>query len=180
MTAKLKQAKAEIMGRRHLPVPEQGKTAGQRDRRAPAVLRRARELRRGEHIPHPDNPALAPRAPAPQPENPAHLGTDEPHRSTLAAPHPHPAPLPRTALRRHPPMVGAQCGNPARWDLRGGLPARAVPHRDDPQANQKRSPKQFCRYDTGSSVGNPLCPRGDLNPARGGTSPNGGSITTPN
>ena len=24
-------------------------------------------------------------------------------------------------------MTGAQCGNPARWDLRGGPPARAVP-----------------------------------------------------
>ena len=24
-------------------------------------------------------------------------------------------------------MVGAQCGNSARWDLRGGPPARAVP-----------------------------------------------------
>ena len=25
------------------------------------------------------------------------------------------------------PKAGAQCGNPARWDLCGGLPARAVP-----------------------------------------------------
>src|SRR5581483_7541235 len=33
----------------------------------------------------------------------------------------------RTALRRQIPIAGAQCGNPARWDLRGGPPARAVP-----------------------------------------------------
>jgi len=26
-----------------------------------------------------------------------------------------------------PPKVGAQCGSSARWDLRGGLPERAVP-----------------------------------------------------
>ena len=37
------------------------------------------------------------------------------------------ASLPGGALRRHTPKVGAQCGNPARWDLRGGPPARAVP-----------------------------------------------------
>jgi hypothetical protein len=35
--------------------------------------------------------------------------------------------LARSAVRRQPPMVGAQCGNPARWDLSEGLPARAVP-----------------------------------------------------
>ena len=37
------------------------------------------------------------------------------------------ASLPGGALRRHTPKAGAQCGNPARWDLRGGPPARAVP-----------------------------------------------------
>ena len=38
-------------------------------------------------------------------------------------------PFPEAALRRQPPKVGAQCGSPARWDLRGGPPARAVPTR---------------------------------------------------
>ena len=33
--------------------------------------------------------------------------------------------------------------------------------------NQKRPPKQFCRYDTGSSVGNPRVSEGDLNPDSG-------------
>jgi hypothetical protein len=36
----------------------------------------------------------------------------------------HPFPEARFAAT---PKVGAQCGNPARWDLRGGPPARAVP-----------------------------------------------------
>ena len=36
----------------------------------------------------------------------------------------HPSPEARFAAT---PKVGAQCGNPARWDLRGGPPVRAVP-----------------------------------------------------
>ncbi|MGP7996142.1 MAG: tetratricopeptide repeat protein [Streptosporangiaceae bacterium] len=45
----------------------------------------------------------------------------------MATARPHHASLPGGALRRHTPKVGAQCGNPARWDLCGGPPARAVP-----------------------------------------------------
>jgi hypothetical protein len=56
-----------------------------------------------------------------------HLGQDEPHRHPVDTPHPHRASIPAGALRRHAPKVGAQCGNPARWDLRVGPPARAVP-----------------------------------------------------
>src|SRR5258707_1143555 len=40
---------------------------------------------------------------------------------------PRDASLPGSALRRHSPKVGAQCGSSARWDLCGGPPARAVP-----------------------------------------------------
>ncbi len=37
-------------------------------------------------------------------------------------------PFPASALRRHAPKVGAQCGNSARWDLRGGpLQRRSLP-----------------------------------------------------
>jgi len=35
-------------------------------------------------------------------------------------------PIPTNACTS-PPKVGAQCGSSARWDLRGGLPERAVP-----------------------------------------------------
>src|SRR5262245_45222443 len=101
--------------------------AGQRGTRAPGLLRCARQLRRGTRLPHPGDTALVPGASPPQPENPAHLAPDEPHRDPLATPNPHHAPIPGGALRRHTPKVGAQCGNPARWDLCGGPPARAVP-----------------------------------------------------
>ena len=60
-------------------------------------------------------------------ENPDQLGTDDPDQNPVATARPRDAPLPRSALRRHIPKVGAQCGSSARWDLRGGPPVRAVP-----------------------------------------------------
>src|SRR5262249_41027402 len=78
-------------------------------------------------LPRPGNPALAAGAPAPQPENPDQLGANGPDRHSVAAARPRNASLPRGALCRHTPKVGAQYGNPARWDLCGGPPARAVP-----------------------------------------------------
>ena len=107
--------------------PRPGAMAGRRGTRAPGLLRRARQQRRGERLPHPGDPALAQGAAAPQPANPDHLGQDEPHRDPVDTPDPHRAPIPASALRRHAPKVGAQCGNSARWDLCGGPPARAVP-----------------------------------------------------
>ena len=121
--------------------PRAGTMACQRGHRAPELLRGARQLRGGEFLQVRGNPALAPRAQAPQPEEPAPLGQDEPPGETLAAQNPHHASVPRAALRRQPPMVGAQCGNPARWDLRGGPPARAVPtameRRDEPARRRR-------------------------------------------
>jgi hypothetical protein len=55
------------------------------------------------------------------------LDADGPDPETMATAGAGDASLPGGALRRHTPKVGAQCGNPARWDLRGGPPARAVP-----------------------------------------------------
>src|SRR5260370_42693888 len=55
------------------------------------------------------------------------MGTDATDRNPVATARPRDAPRPGGALRRHTPKVGAQCGNPARWDLRGGPPAKAVP-----------------------------------------------------
>src|SRR5208283_2004982 len=66
-------------------------------------------------------------AAAPQPENQGRLDADGPDPETMATAGARDASLPGGALRRHTPKVGAQCGNPARWDLRGGPPARAVP-----------------------------------------------------
>ena len=104
-----------------------GPLAGQRGARAHGLLRRARQLRGGGGLPRPGDPALAEGAAAPQPENPGQLDADGPDPETMATAGPRDASLPGGALRRHTPKVGAQCGNPARWDLRGGPPARAVP-----------------------------------------------------
>src|SRR5208282_1157913 len=73
------------------------------------------------------NPALVQGAAAPEPENPDQLDADAPDRHPVATVTPHHASLPQRPLRRHTPKAGAQCGNPARWDLRGGPPVRAVP-----------------------------------------------------
>jgi hypothetical protein len=64
---------------------------------------------------------------APEPEDADDVAEVQPAGSRLAAQRPEHAPLPRTALCRHPPKVGAQCGNPARWDLCGGRGAILVP-----------------------------------------------------
>jgi hypothetical protein len=102
--------------------------AGQRAARAHGVLRRARQRTRGQGPPRPGDPAVAQGAAAPQPEGPgADLGADGPDPETVAAARPHHASIPGGTLRCHSPKVGAQCGNPARWDLCGGPPARAVP-----------------------------------------------------
>jgi hypothetical protein len=106
--------------------PRPGTMAGRRGTRAPGLLRRARQQRCGERLPHPGDTALAHGAAAPQPANPDQLGQDEPHRDPVDTPDPHRAPIPASALRRHAPKVGAQCGNSARWDLCGGPPARAM------------------------------------------------------
>jgi hypothetical protein len=107
--------------------PRTGTMAGRRGTRAPGLLRGARQQRCGERLPHPGDTALAQGAAAPQPANPAHLGQDEPPRDPVDTPDPHRASIPADALRRLAPKVGAQCGSPARWDLCGGPPARAVP-----------------------------------------------------
>ena len=94
---------------------------------APGVLRRARQHEGEQRIPAPGHQALAAVAFAAQPEGQGRLGPDAPHRRVLPPSDQDQAPLARSAVRRQVPMTGAQCGNSARWDLRGGPPARAVP-----------------------------------------------------
>ena len=109
------------------PRARSGPVAGQRHQRAHELLRRARQRQGDTHLPGGSHQVLAHGAAAPQPENPAHLGTDGAPRPTLATQAANCAPIPRAAVRRQILIAGAQCGNPARWDLRGGPPARAVP-----------------------------------------------------
>src|SRR5208337_476571 len=104
-----------------------GPLAGQRGARAHGLLCRARQLRGGGGLLRPGDPVLAESAEAPQPENQGRLDADGPDPETMATTGARDASLPGGALRRHTPKVGAQCGNPARWDLRGGPPVRAVP-----------------------------------------------------
>jgi hypothetical protein len=79
----------------------------------------------------PGDPAVAQGAAAPQPEGPgADLGADGPDPETVAAARPHHASIPGGTLRCHSPKVGAQCGNPARWDLCGGAARKGGPYRD--------------------------------------------------
>ena len=66
--------------------PRPGTMAGRRGTRAPGLLRGARQQRCGERLPHPGDTALAQGAAAPQPENPDHLGQDEPHRDPVDTP----------------------------------------------------------------------------------------------
>ena len=62
MTAKLKSVKAELMHRRHLPVPEQGRWLASVITGTRGVLRRPRQRGGSGGIPVPRHPALAVRA----------------------------------------------------------------------------------------------------------------------
>src|SRR6266511_4220931 len=101
--------------------------AEERGARIPRLPCRARQPRRGQDIWRPGRALLAPGAPAPEPEGEHDLGANGASFGPMAAETPRAAPLPREAIRRSPPKAGAQCGNPARWDLRGGPPVRVVP-----------------------------------------------------
>ena len=125
MRAKLKAVKDQLRQRMHEPVPEQG-------RWLTAVVR--------GHMAYYAVPGNAKAVAAFRDQVARHwlktlrrrsqkTRTDwaRMHRNPMATARPSDASLPPGALRRHTPKVGAQCGSPARWDLRGGPPARAVP-----------------------------------------------------
>ena len=112
--------------------------------------------RQGRH--HPPGTA-APHQPARLP--PRRLTARSTHRHHRPAPPSRAAATPQT--RQNAAIWLPEPGNRSRTAARANVRPR--------RHNQKRSPKQFCRYDTGSSVGNPACPRGDLNPHSGDTSP---------
>ena len=127
MRAKLKSVKAELMRRRHLPVPEQGRwlasvVRGHQAYYAVPGNTEAVNAFRTQTARH-WHQALRRRSQKPR------LTWDRMNRlvDPVAAPDQNHAPVPGGALRRQIPKAGAQCGSPARWDLRGGPPARAVP-----------------------------------------------------
>ena len=74
MAAKLKSVKAELMRKRHLPVPEQGRWLASVITGHQAYYAVPGTRRRSEH-PSPGHPPLAARAQPPQPERPGHTGS---------------------------------------------------------------------------------------------------------
>src|SRR6266704_2426553 len=143
--------------------------------RRPVPVHRAAADRRQ----HPQDPRLAS----------PHRQRHHQHHPPGTAPPRQPARLPprrltarRTYPRHYPAQPSQAAATPqTRQNTATRLPGIRQRSRTAATANlrpsshtQKRSPKQFCRYDTGSSVGNTMCPRGDLNPHRGGTSQNRG------
>jgi hypothetical protein len=134
------------------PDPRARAMAGERGARAQRLLRRARQHRRGRGLPQPGGPALAAGAAAPQPAHPPDLGTHAPPRQTMATNRPHPASLAQRALRRSYPRQEHQCAKRARWDLRGGPPATAVP-----TATKPRRPEPDRDEPRASTRSNALC-----------------------
>src|SRR5205807_255423 len=87
----------------------------------------ARQLRGAGDLPAPGGAAVAPGADAAKPTCVCHLVAHEALGQAVAPPCSHPASLSERALPTPAPEAGAQCGSPARWDLCGGPPVRAVP-----------------------------------------------------
>ena len=84
LTAKLSKAQSRAGAPPPRPRARSGPVAGQRHQRAHELLRRARQRQGDTHLPGGSHQVLAHGAAAPQPENPAHLGTDGAPRPTLA------------------------------------------------------------------------------------------------
>ena len=127
LAAKLAQLRAELLRRRHLPVPDQGRwlasviTGHMNYYGVPGNGKAIRTFR--DQATRHWHAALRRRS------QKTRLTWERMRRlvKTLDTPAQDHASLPGTALRRQVLTVGAQCGNSARWDLRGGPPARAVP-----------------------------------------------------
>ena len=125
--AKLAEVKDQLRRRQHLPVPEQGRWLASvvRGHCAYYAVPGNRKAVRG--VPYPGDAALARGATAPQPALPPGL------ESAWTAWRLGGCRLPAWCIRSlrcgfaPRPKAGAQCVSSARWDLRGGPPARAVP-----------------------------------------------------
>ena len=126
MRAKLAEVKDQCLRRRHHPIPEQGRWLASVVRGHLAYYAVPGNSDAIEALPQPGDPALVPGAR--RRSQRTRLTWKRMYR--LAArwlPPPtsmHPFP---TRASTPAPKAGAQCGSPARWDLRGGPPARAVP-----------------------------------------------------
>ena len=101
--------------------------AGQRGTRPHGLLRGARQHPGRPGLPDTGDPALARGSAKPQPARLPKLEPDEPPRGAVAPATPASCTPTPTSASTFAPEAGAQCVSSARWDLRGGPPARTVP-----------------------------------------------------
>jgi hypothetical protein len=83
--------------------PRPGAVAGERGARTSRLLRGARQQPGHQRLPPSRRTALVTSAATPQPAPPSHLEADGTPHCSMASPCPHPASLPRGALRRSNP-----------------------------------------------------------------------------
>ena len=126
MRAKLREVKTELRRRRHHPIPDQGRwlaaSCAGTSPTTPCPTTATRSARSATR-----SSGTGSARSAPQPTITGDLGTDATASPTAGCPPPASCiPGPTRALTPEP-KAGAQCVRRARWDLRGGPPARAVP-----------------------------------------------------
>ena len=134
--------------------PRAGALAGERGARAPRLLRRAGQHRRGHRLFVTRSEGTGGGASASKPAPPDDLGAVT--AGSLLGGCLLPAScIPTPACASPPgPKAGAQCASSARWDLSGGPPARAVPTgisadgRDNTTRPERRAPASS-RHDEG-------------------------------
>ena len=122
MRAKLSKVKAELIKRRDLPIPDQGRWLASVVRghfNYYAVPDNGKAITAFRYRRH---PSLAPSAPASQPATPDDLEADRSPRRTMATSSPDRASLAEQSASTPSPKAGAQCVSSARWDLCGGQP----------------------------------------------------------
>ena len=137
LRAKLKQVKAELLRRRHLPIPEQGRWLGAVVRGHLAYYAVPGNARAIKTFCSRGQPVLAKGAAPPQPAAPVDVGPNEPPHLSMAASRPHPASLPRSALccqdpRQEPSAVVPHAGICAGGRPQGrSLPQSMAMHNDE-------------------------------------------------
>jgi hypothetical protein len=105
-----------------------GALVGKRGARAPRLLRRAWQHRRGSGLPYPGDTALVQGVTASKPAQPSQLDPDEPLRGALATACPCAASLPKHAFRRHHPRQEPSAVVPHAGICAGGRPkGRSLP-----------------------------------------------------
>ena len=139
MRTKLKEIKEELRRRMHQPIPEQGRWLAQVVEGILRVSCRADQLLGTQCIPPPHQAPLDAHAAASQPKGSHDVGADQEDRLGLSSTAENPTSVATAAIRRHPPKVGAACGNSARAVLCGGRSVATVPTANEHRRSTRRS-----------------------------------------